>query len=219
MSRVIYETDLESIHLDEDSLSELFTLLQTDSVTEVTIKLHANKFTYEYDTVDEIIEDSTLPSFIQSFELVVVAGDNRLKITSDDDENQIKLRVSGEQEWAREQRRTVEEFFEKRGDRVRTLAQKWLVWAVAGLLTGGVLLLDRLGFSMLFRLTDNNIVVVAFGSLLVAGVVKYAVDYLHPYALIRLTNRRLHPYVSKAFRWLTIVAGLLTIVFTGSQVL
>lgn len=219
MSRVIYETDLESIHLDEDSLSELFTLLQTDSVTEVTIKLHANKFTYEYDTVDEIIEDSTLPGFIQSFELVVVADDNRLKLTSDDDENQIKLRISGEQEWAREQRRTVEEFFEKRGDRVRTLAQKWLVWAVAGLLTGGVLLLDRLGFSMLFRLTDNNIVVVAFGSLLVAGVVKSAVDYLHPYALIRLTNRRLHPYVSKAFRWLTIVAGLLTIVFTGSQVL
>lgn len=219
MSRVIYETNLESIHLDEDSLLELFTLLQTDSVTEVTIKLHANKFTYEYDTVDGIIEDSTLPSFIQSFELVVVAEDNRLKITSDDDENQIKLRVSGEQEWAREQRRTVEEFFEKRGDKIRTLAERWLVLAVIGLLTGGALLLGQFGLLTSFGLTDDDILLVAFGSLLVAGAVKFAVDYLHPYALIRLTNRRLHPYVAKAFRWLTIVAGLLTIVFTGSQVL
>ncbi|USZ67171.1 hypothetical protein NGM10_10555 [Halorussus salilacus] len=220
MPRAKYQANLPSIHFEEDDLADIEELLrQNGENSEIELKIHNGQFTYEYSNTDEVLADNTLPDFVHSFEFTAESDDGKIKITADEDENEIKLWISGKQGWVRRKQSQIEDYFDHRGDKIRTFVEKRLAITVIGLSVGVGLIAIGTGWGTHFNVDESgDVFVMGFGGLILSAILKSIIDYLHPYTLIRLSNKKLHPYLWKGLRWATILASLLTIFVVGGQI-
>jgi hypothetical protein len=219
MPRAKYQTNLPSIHLEEDNLSDLEDLLREgDTDPEIELKLHSGQFTYEYETTNNILSDKTLPDFIESYEFTSNSKEGKVKITADGENNEINLWISGEQEWVRRKQGQIEEFFDHRGDEIRTFLENRLALTTIGIAILGGAILIYTGAGARFGITEvGDLLLVGFGGLIISIILHSIINFLHPYTLIRLSTKRLHPYLWKLLRWATVLAALLTILTVGRQ--
>lgn len=220
MPRVKYQTDLPSIHLEEDDLTDIEQVFrdgETDSVIE--FKLHNGPFTYEYSTTKGILSDNTLPDFVKSFELTLESKKGKVKITANEEDHDIILWISGERDWVKRKKDHIEDFFEHRGDHIRTTLQNHLPTIAASISIAIAIISNYSGFGSISGdglFTDA--LLLGFGGLISGGILTSVINYFHPYSLIRLSNRQLHPYLWKVISWITIVAAIITILGVVSRV-
>lgn len=219
MPQIKYQSNLPSIHLEEDDIEALVDELK-DGVddADIIIKLHQQKFTHEYSDFHDILSDRTLPDFILSYEFILDCDDGRVKITTDEDENTISLWVSGEQDWTRQKSSNIEAFFDNRGDRIRTIFQRRAEVITSGLVVLSTMLIFVSGFGDEIGVTSfGEVLLVGFFGFILGGMLKIIVEYLHPYTLIRLSDRTLRPYVWRLLKWAGILAAILTILTMGGR--
>lgn len=214
MARARYNTDLPSVHLTKEDVSELEQILKDcNGDFDIEIVLDTDQLIYEFSSVGEMYEDRTLPAFVQNFEIKAEGEQGEIRITSDPEDKEIELVVNGEQEWVKGRVRRIEEFFDRRGDRIRTLIEVHSFKGIIGIVGGGGLLIHYAGLGWLFGIDGfGDIVFYGFIALIVGAAGMNVLNYVHPYSLIILrSDEEFRPYVTRIITLLTVVAAIATL--------
>lgn len=214
MPKARYKSNLPSIHFTEDELVELERVLgRGRSDADVIFVLDSGQLTYEFSSVDEMLNDDTLPTFIQSYEITSETTQGEIRITSDPGDREIELAINGEQSWVKKKVREVEDFFELHGDSIRTLVEEHLIWGLVGL-TGlaGVFLYSSGNGEVVGIEELGDVVFYGFIALVLSGILLIVVNYVHPYSIIIVrTNKEFRPYLSRIVKFISVIGGLLAI--------
>lgn len=211
-----YTTELPAIYLTETELENLATVL-VDETTDAasTYELHDGPTTYEFTTVEALLHDPTLPSFIREFTIAIECAEGEIELTADNaaDDEKFELWMSGESPWVKRKRAEIEDYFDTKGDTVRTFLDGRIP-VIAALLVGGLSYLAlQLGIGQWYGITAmNDIYRLGFFALLLGAISQRYFNRLYPYVLLTTnSDQDLYPVLHRIGYVIGFIAALLTI--------
>lgn len=181
-----YQTRLPATHLGGEPLQDLETLL-TRTLTDPDLEVHIDqgRVVFSASSLQAAVDEFMFKRCFSRFEVVVTGDEGRVEISADGRMGQFDLRLSGERDWVRSMRPTVEEFFREHSLLLRTYLERYtaLIMGVLAIL-GGLALYgaghgDHFGIVYLV-----DILLVGSVALITGGLFHLALNLVYPYVAL-----------------------------------
>jgi hypothetical protein len=192
-----YTTRLPAVHLRGEALTGLEdTLLSGCTAPELDIELIKGRATYHYESLRAVREDVTLPGVIRSFVVRVQSREGELELVADDQTNEFSLQLQGQREWVNGKRESIESFFGTHGARVRTFLERYMAFALTGIVVTVGLVAYYSGMGGLVGMrTPVDALLLGSLALIGGGLFHLALNAVYPYAAL-ITSSRAQSYLT-----------------------
>ena len=186
-----YNTRLPAAHLGGEAMTALEEVLLADcTAPQLEITLDHGSVTYRYSSLEELREDVTPPNVVRSFEVNLTSREGRAELVADDRENEFSMELSGNSEWVRTKRRSIEDFFETHGATVRTFLEQYLAFCLgfAALAFGLVAYYSGFGTFVGMQSPVDSVLFASL-ALIAGGMLHLLLNHVYPYALLVTSGR------------------------------
>lgn len=211
-----YRSNLPSLHLDPDELKDLEQIMKRHlNSAKTEIQVGSGGFTRSYDTVAELLNDSSIPAHILEFEITVRGDEGTCKLKTNSSgtiSTSNRIYISGDEDWIKTKKTDLDEFLSRKNKRLRTILEKMRFLFPLSMLLGLVTALPvylSSGGQLAYWVGLGSYILYYFLGM-------FGLNYVYPYAMIQTEEgRKYRPYLRKLISWfvglITVIAGVLTI--------
>lgn len=236
-----YSARVPALQLGSDDLKELERLLSDDiSDPQKEITVSVDEFRWEFDSIEELLEDPRVPDFIYNIEISIVGGSERISLILSESSTS-KVNIRGNEQIVDNKVAKFEDFVDRRKSTARTYFSLQNtdnpVLVVIALSLFAILarvynfmsywILDVLYYYDFqefrpvppwFAYISDNLFWRSFPAIVaLVTVVLFSLIYnrydkpLYPYTIISIRDKEFHPYISAIIQIVMVVAAVIAI--------
>jgi hypothetical protein len=196
MSTARTRITLSSVHLDRDDLHQLNQLLQNAGENpRMRIEIEWDDFQREYDSLDELLTEPRTPNYIYKFNWKFYYDDGHISIdllSSKWIHTSSRAFISGSEPKVRQRKSELNDFFNHRGNQLRTLLGS--LRNQFGISVILFLFLVFLPQDLLNELPENSGI---FGYLIMVSILYFGIQPIYPYSVVQLGERSILEPIGK----------------------